>query len=1047
MTAIRTAIVPCAEVDEAVDEDEQILAAATDLPSRLAATQNLAISLQSRFQCRRDLSDLDRAIDVIRGTDGDLDTAGPVRIVIDAQLMSCLIATSRLEDAREAREIGARLLRAAGPVGEVRAGAAAMLGMAAMICFRHTSDPTDAEEFVDLLEEAVGGVADGSPSQLVVQGALLAALTIRYRFSPARERDLDRAVEVFDQLDPVTAGGDPEGVVQFACGALVDALIDRHERRHDPADLRTAQRIRDSMPSHSQGFVQESPAAWDPQAFRHYSSFRQTQDPEFLNQAIHAQERAMNEPNRTDRQRASFAYMLAICRFTRFMAHRGRGHDDLNRAVELLRDARRDWRDTILVHSSAQLLARFLVQRYMALGRPADLREARVVLESALRTGPVERHAKTSILIMIAYCDSARAERDGDDEAAERAMDRFEELTELMPEGSMEAVAVQTTLAGVLQAKATTTRLPEDTARAYRASRAACSHAGSSPLATVPCAEGWGHLGWRREDYAEAAQAYGHAVAGLQTIAVLYPRREDKQDWLGRAGSMAARAAFALARLGRAEQAVEVLEAGRAVLLSEALDRQHVDLDRLSAAGHGALRDRYERAAARGAKAERMFEPDYDNEYVPTIDPTGQDPGAPLRELSDELGDAREQLRRVVDEIRSVPGYETFLLPPSFADVQGVVRAARVPLVYLAATPRGGLALVVTASRHTAVEVVWLPELTIAHERTWVGRCVLAAEDGDFDAYDEASRWLGRAVMGPVMKLLAPYRRAVLVPDGLLGSAPLHAVTLPATDGGGGSYALDRLTLGYAPSARALGAHQGAARPDRSGELLLAVADPASAGQRALPGAQIETDIIARHFGPDAQVLRGGEATRARVLSILAASDVLHFACHATARPMDPLGSHLQLAGGQLITLRDIGGLDGLNPRLTVLSACQTAVIGDDLPDELVSLATGLLQAGSTGVVATQWSVDDVASSALMARFYQLWRDEGVDADHALRRAQLWVRRTTNGEKVREFPDLLRIPRYAPAAGAPAASRHAWESRRSHEHPVYWAAFTFLGRP
>lgn len=1047
MTVIRTAAVPCAEVDEAVAEDERALGAATDLVARIAAAQNLTISLQSRFHCHRDLADLDRAIEVINEIGRDVDTAHPGRLMLDTQMMSCLITSTRLEDARRARELGARLYRLAGQLGEIRAGVAVMLGMAAMVCFRHTSSVEDAEEFVVLLEEAVGGVPASSPSKLIVQGALIAALSVRYRLSPNRERDLDRAVEIFDELDPAASGGDKEGVVRFACGALVDGLVDRHERHHDPADLRTARRIQDYMPvGEASGGLTESPAAWHPQAFRHYSSFRQTQDPQFLDQAIEEQDRAMSDPSRSGKQRASYAYMLAICCFTRFLLYRGRRFGDLNRAIDLVREARQDWRDFTLVHSSAQLLARFLIQRHMSLGRPADLREARVVLESALRTGEVENRTKSSILMLLAYCEAVRAERDGDDEAADRSMDRFEELTRLMPEGSMEAMAVQTTLANALQAKASASQLPEDATRAYRASRAVCSHAGASPLATVPCAEGWGHLGWRRQDYAEVAEAYGHAVTGLQAISVLYPRREDKQDWLGRAGSMAARAAFALARLNRAEEAVEVLEAGRAVLLSEALDRQRVDLDRLGAVGHGELRERYERAAARGAEAERSFEPDFDMEYVPVFDPTLRDPEAPLRELATELGDAREELRRVVGEIRSVPGYESFLLPPSFADVQRVTRADRVPLVYLAATPRGGLALVVTASKVTPVEVVWLPELTLAHQRRWVGRCVQAAEEDDLDAYEEASRWLGRAVMDPVLRLLAPYRRAVLMPGGLLGSAPLHAARLAETVGGAGTYALDRLTLVYAPSVRALAATRIAPGPARSGDLLLAVADPASSGADPLPGAQVETDIVAAHFGPEAQVLRAGQATRARVLAAMSGSDVLHFACHGVAEPMDPLSNRLLLVGDQSMTLRDIGGLDRMSPRLTVLSACQTAVIGDDLPDEFVSLATGLLQAGSPGVVATQWSVDDVASAALMARFYQLWRDDGVETAEALRRAQLWVRRTTNGEKVREFPDLLRIPDYGPPTDASPAVRHAWETRRAHEHPVYWAAFTFLGR-
>ena len=59
-----------------------------------------------------------------------------------------------------------------------------------------------------------------------------------------------------------------------------------------------------------------------------------------------------------------------------------------------------------------------------------------------------------------------------------------------------------------------------------------------------------------------------------------------------------------------------------------------------------------------------------------------------------------------------------------------------------------------------------------------------------------------------------------------------------------------------------------------------------------------------------------------------------------------------------------------LRVRLAVLSACETAQPGTELPDEVVALPTGLLQAGVAGIVASQWSVPDRATAMLMAEFY-----------------------------------------------------------------------------
>ena len=78
------------------------------------------------------------------------------------------------------------------------------------------------------------------------------------------------------------------------------------------------------------------------------------------------------------------------------------------------------------------------------------------------------------------------------------------------------------------------------------------------------------------------------------------------------------------------------------------------------------------------------------------------------------------------------------------------------------------------------------------------------------------------------------------------------------------------------------------------------------------------------------------------------------------------------LAGNRWITLRVLAMK--LHVRLAVLSACETALPGTGLPDEVVALPTGLLQAGVAGVIASQWAVPDLGTAILMAEFYRRWR-------------------------------------------------------------------------
>src|SRR5208337_4212862 len=88
------------------------------------------------------------------------------------------------------------------------------------------------------------------------------------------------------------------------------------------------------------------------------------------------------------------------------------------------------------------------------------------------------------------------------------------------------------------------------------------------------------------------------------------------------------------------------------------------------------------------------------------------------------------------------------------------------------------------------------------------------------------------------------------------------------------------------------------------------------------------------------------------------------------------------------------------------LSACETGIVGTDLPDEVVAFPSTLLQAGYGGVAASLWSVSDISTAMLMEHFYRSWREKGkskVTAAQALRAAQRWLRDTTNSEKAEYF--------------------------------------------
>ena len=137
-----------------------------------------------------------------------------------------------------------------------------------------------------------------------------------------------------------------------------------------------------------------------------------------------------------------------------------------------------------------------------------------------------------------------------------------------------------------------------------------------------------------------------------------------------------------------------------------------------------------------------------------------------------------------------------------------------------------------------------------------------------------------------------------------------------------------------------------------------------------------------------------------------------------------------------------------LQVRLAVLSACETALPGTELPDEVIGLPTGLLQAGVAGVVASQWAVPDRATAMLMTEFARRWAGGATPPALALRRAQQWLRDSTNAQKRAHWSAALDAEPPLPGEVAEAfldAVRFGEPEDRDHADLPAWAAFTHLG--
>ncbi|MFM6271109.1 MAG: CHAT domain-containing protein, partial [Dolichospermum sp.] len=140
----------------------------------------------------------------------------------------------------------------------------------------------------------------------------------------------------------------------------------------------------------------------------------------------------------------------------------------------------------------------------------------------------------------------------------------------------------------------------------------------------------------------------------------------------------------------------------------------------------------------------------------------------------------------------------------------------------------------------------------------------------------------------------------------------------------------------------------------------------------------LEVNILSNFF-TESQIIAKDNATKNAIIPHLKSSDnhCHHFSCHGGFNPNNPLESALFLANQEPLTLGEIFELRLNQCRLVTLSACETGLIDlNSISDEYIGLPSGFLFAGSPSVVSSLWTVDDLSTSFLMIKLYEILFDE-----------------------------------------------------------------------
>jgi len=539
--------------------------------------------------------------------------------------------------------------------------------------------------------------------------------------------------------------------------------------------------------------------------------------------------------------------------------------------------------------------------------------------------------------------------------------------------------------------------------------------------------------------WSEAASAYQTALSVHEDLYQLAVTEESRRALLRVMRPVPANLAYSQAKLGNIKEAVLAFELGRARTLAEALALDEAPMDLLlpeerSVFDEVRTRIRQLQLAARSQ--------DYETSRRDFV------------KLTEQLQKAYGDLQALAVRIRE--HLPEFLSIPTLSDIQ--TAAADAPLVYLISTEAGGLMLVVTADGGIhSLELPGLIKETVeqkaidlfAKYNQWLiapgNQPVRKAWQ---DALDNTLHWLWVVGVDHILNTVSPNKELVLIAGGALGLFPVHAAWRENTSTPTGrDYALDFITFTYAPSACALLAAKKKSKL-ASSDGLLAIQEPQPVDGSRLPSSASEIRIAVSTFQRH-RVLRHEAATRDAVMALMPEYPIVHFSCHARADIDQPLSSGFLMANSEVLTLRDLLHLRLPLARLALLSACETGIPDVELPDEVISLPAGLLQAGVAGVVASLWSVADISTMLLMTRFYELWRGKNHRPYEALRQAQKWVRDTTNEDKVRYLRTLMsdQIMEGADQQFFQPLERLNERSGNKCDfaHPHHWSAFQYVG--